>query len=376
MLFSTSVTVGLEFLLYALMLGSAELRARLAGAARQPLGAMVLLFWLVVTLGLAYSAAPWRESIAMWLGWRKLSLVLIAVALFDDLVWKRRLALLLVAVALLSAIASYLGMLLDVSYYKYLPGIVIRNHATQGMVFAAAAFTAAVLARHEHARNARALLIGAAVLLVANIALVTPGRSGYVVFIVLSAALALAWVEGSALKRLGAGAGMALLAVVVLASSPVVRERMMLGVSEMEAKDQGGSTTTSMGQRVIYARNTLQLITERPLFGYGTGAFGEIYGRKVDGRPGMEGLKIHDPHNQYLNIATEHGLLGLLVFLAFVASAFRQRCSQPYRLLGLAVLAAWCATSLFSSHFSTFVEGRFILFWLGAFLAQDSYRSA
>jgi O-antigen ligase len=379
LLFSPSVTVGLEFLLYALMLGSAELRARLAGAARQPLGAMVLLFWVVVTLGLAYSAAPWRESIGMWLGWRKLFLVLIAVALFDDLVWKRRLALLLVAVALLSALASYVGILLDVSYYKYLPGIVIRNHATQGMVFAAAAFAAAVLARYEPLPRRRILLLFSAVLLVTNIAFVTPGRSGYVVLVVLSAALALAWFEGGralSFKRLAAAAGLVALSLALLASSPVVRQRTALGVTEVQTYEQAGADVTSMGQRVIYARNTLQLIAERPLFGYGTGAFGEIYGRKVDGRPGMEGLKIHDPHNQYLNIAAEHGLLGLLVFLALLASAFRQRCSQPYRLLGLAVLAAWCATSLFSSHFSTFSEGRFIWFWLAVFLAQDTYRSA
>jgi hypothetical protein len=35
----------------------------------------------------------------------------------------------------------------------------------------------------------------------------------------------------------------------------------------------------------------------------------------------------------------------------------------------VAVLAGWCATSLANSHFSTFVEGRMLFFWLGAMLA-------
>jgi O-antigen ligase len=84
----------------------------------------------------------------------------------------------------------------------------------------------------------------------------------------------------------------------------------------------------------------------------------------------MEGMPSHDPHNQFLKIAAEHGLLGLLIFLALLVSAFRQRgAPPPYRLLGLGVLAAWCASSLFNSHFSTFAEGRFIWLWLGACLA-------
>jgi hypothetical protein len=40
--------------------------------------------------------------------------------------------------------------------------------------------------------------------------------------------------------------------------------------------------------------------------------------------------------------------------------------------LGIGVLLAWCATSLFSSHFSTFTEGRFIYIWLGIMLASES----
>ena len=37
--------------------------------------------------------------------------------------------------------------------------------------------------------------------------------------------------------------------------------------------------------------------------------------------------------------------------------------------LSVGVLLAWCGTSLFSSHFSTFTEGRFIYLWLGVLLA-------
>ena len=163
----------------------------------------------------------------------------------------------------------------------------------------------------------------------------------------------------------------AALVSLVFAASPIVRQRMALAISEYQRPAPAEIIVSSIGERVVYARNTLALIAERPLLGYGTGAFRSAYARVVEGRTGLEGIKAHDPHNQFLNIAAQHGLLGLAVFVALLILAFRQTPVAPYRLLGLGVLVAWCFTSLFSSHFSTFAEGRFIWLWLGVCLARD-----
>ena len=374
LLFSPPVTGLLELALYALMIGSAELRARLVRAVRQPLGAMALVFWAVVALGLAYSIAPASESFGIWFSWRRLLLLVIGLALFEDPAWKRRIAIVLVIVAGLCALASYFVTFFDITIRHYLPGVVLRTHSFQGMIFAVAAFAAALLMRDPAVLSRARLLLGAAcVLLVLNIAFITPGRSGYAVLVVLAIALGIALLknrQASGLKRLAWGGGAALLVLALLASSPVVRQRIELGLAEIESYEQG-TAISSMGERVVYMRNALQLIAERPLIGHGTGAFATAYARLVEGRSGREGLKIHDPHNQFLNIAAQHGLLGLAVFLVLLGSAFGRRCSAPHRLMGLSVLAAWCVTSLFSSHFSTFAEGRFIWLWLGVWLARD-----
>ena len=374
LLFSPPVTALFELALYALMIGSAELRARLVRAVRQPLGAMALVFWAVVALGLAYSIAPASESLGIWFSWRRLLLLVIGLALFDDPAWKRRIAIVLVVVATLCALASYFVTFFDITIRHYLPGVVLRTHSFQGMIFTVAAFAAALLMRDPAVPSRARLLLGAAcVLLVLNIAFITPGRSGYAVLVVLAIALGIALLknrQASGLKRLAWGGGAALLVLALLASSPVVRQRIELGLAEIESYEQG-TAISSMGERVVYMRNALQLIAERPLIGHGTGAFATAYARLVEGRSGREGLKIHDPHNQFLNIAAQHGLLGLAVFLVLLGSAFGRRCSAPHRLMGLSVLAAWCVTSLFSSHFSTFAEGRFIWLWLGVWLARD-----
>jgi O-antigen ligase len=374
LLFSPPVTNIVELALYVVMLASGELRARFVRAARQPMVLGALLFLAVVTVGLTYSVGSWHDSWGMWWGWRKLLLLPIAAALFDDPAWKRRLGLILVVVAALCALVSYAGILLHVTYYLYEPGVVIRNHATQGMMFSVAAFAAVLLLKDAPSRAQRHLLGAAALLLIANAVFVTTGRSGYLVAAVLTVALVPGWFEGgrtSVRKRLGIAAGALVLALAVLASSPVVRHGVLLGIHQTQRALHHSEAITPMSERVVYLRNTLELIAARPVFGYGTGAFTEAYRRHVAGRTGVDGLVAHDPHNQYLNIATENGLLGLAVFLWFLAAALRQPASRPYRLLGLGVLAAWCATSLFSSHFSTFSEGRFIALWMGAFLARE-----
>jgi membrane associated rhomboid family serine protease len=56
--------------------------------------------------------------------------------------------------------------------------------------------------------------------------------------------------------------------------------------------------------------------------------------------------------------------------------AARQAAPQPYRGCALALLAAWCATSLFNSHFQTFNEGHLIALVLGALLAPGQGQAA
>lgn len=373
-LVSPPLTSLLELLLYALMLGSGDLRARLLRAVRHPLGATALAFWVVVGVGLAYGIAPWEEALATWFSWRRVLLLVFGLALFDDRAWRLRLAWLLIATTTVVAVASYAAVLLDYGFRHYPAGVILRAPPLQGMLFSVAAFVAILLLRYSVASlRVRVLLATGAALLVLNAVYVTPGRSGYAVLIVLGLALALDSIRHrglTPLARVGWITGALALSLGLLASSPLVRERMKLGVDEIGTY-QEGSAVSSMGERVVYMRNALALIADRPLIGHGTGSFPTAYARLVEGRSGREGLKIHDPHNQYLNIAAQHGLIGLAVFLAILVIAFRTRPPSVYGFLGLSVLAAWCVTSFFSSHFSTFAEGRFIWLWLGVCLARD-----
>jgi hypothetical protein len=125
-----------------------------------------------------------------------------------------------------------------------------------------------------------------------------------------------------------------------------------------------------MGMRMVLWNNTIELIKARPLLGYGTGGFQKAYQSKIENEPAWKHEITHDPHNQFLKITTEQGLIGLVVFVAMILSAFWQKPSLTYFVLGIGILLEWCGNSLFSSHFSTFSEGRFVFLWCGAMLAN------
>lgn len=381
-LFSPPVVNLAQALLLLLFVFSAELRGRIVQACRQPMVIGVLAFYLVISIGVLYSIADSHDALKMWGGWRKLLLLPLAVALFDEAPWKLRLAHALIGVSVICAVASYYGVLAQF-HFPAVPGIelgvVIRNHSTQGMVFGVAAFAAASLAlfRRDMAPKMRLLLIACAGLLASNIILVTTGRSGYVVLVVCSVSLIAGLLLSGrriTIKFIGIAAVALAILVSSLALAPSSRMHIMQAIGEAQGYRQATSET-SMGIRVIFWKNTITLIAKRPIFGYGTGAFYTAYKDHVASLSGLNALVTGDPHNQFMKIAGEHGLAGLAVFLAFLISALRQRPSMPYRLLGLGVLAAWCTTSLANSHFSTFNEGVFIYVWLGAMLAEERERA-
>lgn len=371
MLFSTSLTGIVEILLLLTFLSFKELRYRLLASVKQPMVAMALVWLVVLCIGTLFSLAPGEESLDILSSWRKILLIPMAAAVFEDDSWKLRMAWTFVSTVILCLLLSYLSWFMEITIHE-LPGIIIHNHATQGMVFGVALFTAAVLLRFKIAtsRGSRVSLAAASFFLLLNILLITPGRSGYLALLVLTAVFSFFSVKGW--TRYLLCLSVPLIIVLALSLSPLAKKGILQGVSEIQHYDQSESVT-SMGIRVIMWQNTLKIIEERPIFGHGTGAFLEAYRKQVKGVSGWQGELAHDPHNQYLRVAAEHGLIGLMIFLMFIAAFFRQNVTGWPRVMGRGVLLSWCATSLFSAHFNTFTEGRFLMIWCGVFLANGLY---
>jgi O-antigen ligase len=134
-----------------------------------------------------------------------------------------------------------------------------------------------------------------------------------------------------------------------------------------------------MGDRYNMWGKTVEMLPSYGLAGAGLAGFARVYDLHWKPVDDINWQGLGDPHNQYLKIAVELGVPGLLVFLALllvlIRSGLRQR---SLRGVGVSVLFIWCSTSFFSSHFTTFHEGHFIWLFLGIFIASniESYKSA
>jgi len=133
-------------------------------------------------------------------------------------------------------------------------------------------------------------------------------------------------------------------------------------VSELLQMSEGKATSGSGGKRLDYYQKTIAAIPNNLWFGKGVGSWGVFY-YGIDKR--------NYPHNLFLEIAYEEGMLGLTLFLALILTvisiAHRMLQATRYRYGALAGLLFYC---LFVSMFSGDLDdNRLLWFWIGVTLA-------
>ena len=370
-LFSPFLSNVIEITLLGLFIFNQDLRARFWNFKNQPLLLASGLFILLLSIDSFYSVASLKETLESLWGWRKILLLPLGLVLFNDALWKNKFAYSLMTFVVIISLFCMLFYLLELNIRGQEPGVLIRNHATQGMIFSVTLFLMSVfLLFKKHTLPIRSQwILGLILVILGVLVYMTPGRSGYLAFMVVTVYFGYLLFREKLYKMLSV---VFLLSTTLLLTSPLVQDRIELGVKEMQQVDPTNIESSSMGMRMVLWKHTIELIQDRPLLGFGTGGFEEAYSQKIKDNPDWEKNIMHDPHNQFLKIWVEMGIFGLMVFLSMLASSLFQKSSKMYLHLGIGVLLAWCATSLFSSHFSTFTEGRFIYIWLGIMLASES----
>jgi glycosyl transferase family 25 len=346
---------------------------RLKHAFGQPLGQATLLLAAVMGLGTLWAPLDATAALREWIGWRHLAWLFLALALFETARAKTGFLALFAAATTVTACVSIGAWIAGVPVHDdpIAPYVVFRNHVTQGMAFAAGALFAVLVAmRPTTGRAARTVAWSAAAILVFSIVATTPGRSGYLVMGLIALALALTQWRGRA-RLVSTAVAVTVLAVVAVAS-PLVLQRFERGIDELRDA-RNARELTSMGIRVVIWQNTRELIAEAPLLGHGTGSFERVYPRFASKNgSGWQATPSADPHNQYLYFLAETGVLGLAAFVWWLLAAVRQPVTGPFRVAGLALLLAWCMTSMFSSHFKAFNEGHMIMIFLGVLLSRQA----
>lgn len=119
-------------------------------------------------------------------------------------------------------------------------------------------------------------------------------------------------------------------------------------------------TDSSRGRWFICQR-TVELIAERPITGWGIGGFeakymdvqADYFAHHVDSEYAMLADSIHHPMNEYLLVAVDFGLIGLLVLLAaiFGTVVYYRHHPSDYGRLGMQIMICIAVFSMFSYPF-------------------------
>ena len=209
-----------------------------------------------------------------------------------------------------------------------------------------------------------------AVLLSINLFIIN-GRVGQVSFFVMIVIVIFQYFSKNLLRALTvATIALPLLIFTTYNVSSTFRNRANLAVSEI--KHYGDGKYTSVGQRIAYTMNSLDIIRENPLFGVGTGDFIQEYA-KVNKRNTPTMVATVQPHNMYLLELVQFGVVGLASLLSILYAQIRisQQSSIPLQKhFGFALPILFAVIMLSDSyllgHFSTML---FIFF--SAILYQD-----
>jgi O-antigen ligase len=174
-----------------------------------------------------------------------------------------------------------------------------------------------------------------ALLGIVNVLFMVQGRTGYLILFALLGLFTWTTIARTMLKR-GKIWGwkqkslvvMLLVtgAIVAYHSSSRLHERVALAVSEYQAWSPNHGKDTSSGQRLDFYYNTLQIVGDHPLFGVGTGGFPAAYEQQTLGKDVME---TRNPHNEYLLIAVQTGIVGLALLVYMFYSLWRYALLLP-----------------------------------------------
>jgi len=120
----------------------------------------------------------------------------------------------------------------------------------------------------------------------------------------------------------------------------------------MQSQQLGVENTNSLNTRYYLTKYTLEKLKEKPLMGFGTGSFIQEYTSVSEhAKSILEEDNHKTPHNNYLFIWFELGLIGLLTFIALFYFQIKELYQQPLGKFRVIMPIMFLIIMLFDTYF-------------------------
>ncbi len=310
-------------------------------ACRENSALLAILLFAYIAAGLIYTSAPIDLAIHDIKKYRKLLLIPVFLMLYRDTKWAYRVvvaygcgALILMMPTMLdgTGLANFLS--LDLSRFQnisYSPETLVywRNHIVHGF-HASMLFAICLLTAIRYRRLAWLFLAVAAICAV-NILFFINGRIALITLLAVCLIMTISYISSPRL-RFGLLGAIFAASIFAYQFSGKIHARIDSVAQEARVYMTDPGVKTSGGIRLNYWSTSLGMFIEAPLFGKGPGAFRENLLR-LDNPLRTEPHK--HAHNEYLTLLSQHGGVGLMLFLLLVRQVHLQAARQDPWLKGV-----------------------------------------
>ena len=359
----------LVVVLVACWVAGGQWRERLRRITANPVAISALLLFGWVLLGTLWGMGSPEERLHALKKYADLLLIPLLISMAID-VKERHRALLALAVSLVvtltlsfvlgSGVLSTSGIIgCDLS-----DPCAFKKHTTHNVLMAFGAVLFAVLAWKSSQRWRRWGWGGASVLAAGNVLLMVQGRTGYMVLAGL-AVLAFQMIFGWR-GILAAVVALSLSFSTAYQVSFSFHERVNLAVAGVTQWDPKVAVVNDpIGWRLEYYYHTAEIIQDHPLMGVGTGGFVQAYRARTE----QAGLDVPPhPHNQYLFLMAQVGIVGLCLLLWLFVQQWRSASladDKTYELLAKGLVVTIAITCLFQPGLNDHTEKLFYCWFSG-----------
>ncbi len=330
-----------------------ELRAIL----KKPFALAGMALGITLLLGTFWTSASPSDAWGFVGKMRAYYLIPIFLLIFMDEKIRSSLLISFAAATFLSVLLSCLSAWFNTPIFKAVPGdwYIFRTHTYQNYFSGLLSIgLLAGLLMNKIPKNWKPLSIICFLLLSYNILFLVSGRTGQLVYLLMLSFILVLWN-----KKIG----LFFCFIIVISSifilpkySEVISSGLTNTTSDVKSYSNGDSYS-SVGLRLEWHKNSIQIIKENPLFGHGTGSFKTEYAKFLGN--GDERLSSENPHNDYLWLSVELGVMGgFLLFILLLSAAWQGRhLEMAWKLTLYAMLMGMGISTLANSFFTDNITG-------------------